>query len=256
MTSMTDTRAGGFIDHFSHDAAGYAAYRPVYPAELFDWLAERAPAREMAWDCATGNGQAALGLAARFERVLATDASRQQIAHARPHARVEYRVASAEQSGLPAAAFDLVSVAQAAHWFDLPRFYAEARRVLRPGGVLALYGYERLQVNPAVDAVVDRLYRQELEGFWPPQRRHVEAAYRDLPFPFREMDTPSFSMTAQWDLSALLGYLASWSAVKRYREHHGRDPVQSLRPALEQAWGSPRTRRTIKWRIFLRVGQV
>lgn len=246
----------GFRDHFSHDSAGYAAHRPAYPPELFVWLAEQAPARAMAWDCATGSGQAALGLAAHFERVLATDASPQQVAHAVCHPRVEYRVATAEASGLPAASIDLVTVAQAAHWFDLPRFSGEVRRVVRPGGLVALWGYERLLVDARVDAVIERFYTERLAGCWPPERRHVETAYRDLDFPFTPCPTPGFTMTAVWDLTELLGYIGTWSAVQRYRELRVADPMPGLREDLHKVWGSPGTRKVIKWPLFMRLGRV
>lgn len=246
----------GFQDHFSHDPAGYAAHRPRYPDALFAWLAEQAPARATAWDCATGSGQAALGLAAHFDRVVATDASPQQLAHATPHPRVEYRVAPAEASGLPSASIDLVTVAQAAHWFDLARFYSELRRVVRPGGLVALWGYERLLVDAGVDAVIERFYTEQLAGCWPPERRHVETAYSDLDFPFRPCPTPGFAMTAVWGLTELLGYVGTWSAVQRYRQLRSVDPMPGLMEDLRKVWGSPGTRKVIKWPLFMRLGRV
>lgn len=246
----------GFPDHFSHDSAGYAAHRPGYPAELFAWLADQVATRKTAWDCATGSGQAAVGLAAHFDRVVASDASPQQVASAAPHARVEYRVAPAEASGLEDRSVDLLTVAQAAHWFDLPRFHAEARRVLKPGGLLALWGYERLMVEAEVDAIIARCYSEQLAGCWPPARRHVETAYRELSFPWREEQPPGFVMTAVWDLAGLLGYIATWSAVRRHRDLHGADPMPALAESLAEAWGSPGTRKVIKWPLFLRLGRV
>lgn len=246
----------GFKDHFSQTAAGYATHRPTYPAALFDWLAARAPNRDTAWDCATGSGQAARGLAPHFRQVIATDASAEQIGHAKPHDRVEYRVAAAEASGLAEAGVDLVTVAQAAHWFDLPRFYAEARRVLRPDGRIALWGYERLLVEPAIDAVVEDFYEGVLGRYWPPERHHVQTAYRELDFPFAGEETADFAMTADWDLEALIGYFSTWSAVKNYRQAEDRDPLPDLRERLAVVWGSPGTRKAIKWPLFLRLGRV
>ncbi len=245
----------GFKDHFSGAAREYAAHRPRYPEALFAELARLAPARQRAWDCATGSGQAALGLAAHFQQVTATDASAQQIARALPHPRVTYRVAPAEASGLPAASVDLVAVAQAAHWFDLPRFYAEANRVLRPGGLVALWGYERLAVAPEVDAVIETFYADALGPYWPPERRHVETAYRELPFPYAELAAPAFGLAAEWDLDALMGYFATWSAVRRCREATGQDPLPRMRERLLAVWGSPGTAKTLKWPLFLRLGR-
>lgn len=246
----------GFKDHFSANAGGYAAHRPSYPAELFAWLAERCPRRDLAWDCATGNGQAALGLATHFRRVTASDASAEQIANARPHPRVTYRVAPAEASGLDTASVDLVSVAQAAHWFDLPAFYAEVRRLLRPGGAIALWGYERLELEPEVSRLVGHFYHRDLAGFWPPERHHVETAYRELPFPFAAQSAERFFMQASWNLRDLLGYLSTWSAVKHYRQARGEDPIPALGERLAEAWGSPDSRKDIKWPVFLRLGRV
>lgn len=246
----------GFKDHFSANAGGYAAHRPLYPLELFAWLAEQCTCQELAWDCATGNGQAARGLAPHFGWVIATDASAQQVANAEPLANVEFRVAPAEASGLDDGCADLVTVAQAAHWFDLPRFYAEVKRVLVQGGLLALWGYEHLQLEPELTRLVSDFYHRELDGFWPPERHHVETGYRELPFPFAEEAVPQFAMTARWDMNDLLGYLSTWSAVKNYRQAPGRDPIPVLGERLAEAWGSPDTRKDIKWPLFLRLGRV
>jgi len=241
-------------DHFSAVADGYARYRPGYPPALFDWLASLPARRRLAWDCATGSGQAAGGLAAHFRRVVATDSSASQIAQAAPHPGVEYRVAPAEASGLPDAGVDLVTVAQALHWLDLPAFYAEARRALAPGGTIAAWCYNLLDVEPRVNAVIGRYYSRVVGEYWPPERRLLEAGYRTLPFPFLELEPPPFEMSAGWTLDHLLGYLGTWSATQRYRRVRGADPVALVAGDLRAAWGDPEEARRVRWPLYLRVG--
>ncbi|MGH7538830.1 MAG: class I SAM-dependent methyltransferase, partial [Gemmatimonadales bacterium] len=195
----------GFKDHFSQTAAAYAAHRPVYPPALADYLAGLVAHRELAWDAGCGSGQLSLLLADRFERVVATDASPEQLARARPHARVEYRHAPAEASGLPKAIVDLAAAAQAAHWFDLTRYYAEVRRVARPGGIVALATYDRIRAGGDADRVIDRFYTGVLGTYWPPQRRYVDDRYRSLPFPFDEIAAPELELRAEWTLADVLG---------------------------------------------------
>ena len=246
-----------FNDHFGAVAAAYADCRPGYPPELFSWLVGQVQTHGQAWDCGTGSGQAAVGLADYFVSVFATDASTAQIAHAVPHARVRYAVAPAEASGLPAGSVDLLTVAQALHWFDLPAFFAEARRVLKPGGLIAAWTYGVLHVEgEAVDARVQRFYAAEVGPYWPPERRHVESGYRDLPFPFDPVQAPTLALRADWSLPQLLGYFRSWSATARYQEATGQDPVATLAETLMPLWGDPDTPRTIRWPLALRAGRV
>ncbi len=244
-----------FKDHFSAGASGYARYRPRYPEALFAYLASICPEQELAWDCGTGNGQAALGLAAHFARVVATDASADQLAQAPMHPRVAYRVAPATQSALADGVADLVTVAQALHWFDLDGFYAEVQRVLKPGGVLAAWTYNKLRASPAVDAVIARFYADVVGPYWPPERRYVQAAYRTLAFPFEEIDAPAFHIDHRWRLADLLGYLGTWSATQRYRQAGGADPIDEVRDELARAWGAPEAPRNVRWRLHLRVGR-
>ncbi|KAF0099095.1 MAG: hypothetical protein FD187_2997 [bacterium] len=245
-----------FKDHFSTRSSGYAAFRPGYPAELFTYLARLTPRQDLAWDCATGSGQAARGLAEHYTRVWATDASAAQIDAAAPHAGVEFRVAPAQASGLPDRSADLVTVAQAAHWFHLPAFYAEVRRVLKPGGLLAIWCYERLATEPALDAIVEEFYGGLLGPYWPPERRLVESGYRDLDFPFAEVPAPAIPMTANWTLDQLLGYFSTWSAVKAYQRATGEDPLPVLRERLASAWISLDQAKTIKWPLSVRLGRI
>src|SRR4029450_1346722 len=246
--------ADSFKAHFSQVASGYARYRPGYPASLFDTLAALAPARRMAWDCATRTGPAAVELGERFAHVIATDLSRDQLALAQPHPHVEYRLTSAEDSGLEPASADLITVAQAVHWFDFDRFYAEAKRVLVPQGVIAVWTYHRAIADPQIQALTER-FRARVEGDWPPERRWVEEQYRTIPFPFREIVVEPIVHQEQWDLERLLGYLSPWAAVSQYRRRTGHDPVADLRPELAAVWGDPASPRRLRWPIHLRVGR-
>ncbi|MBE7422936.1 MAG: class I SAM-dependent methyltransferase [Zoogloeaceae bacterium] len=245
-----------FKDHFSAQATDYARYRPNYPAELFFWLAGIAPARDMAWDCGTGSGQAAVGLAAHFERVLATDPSRKQLEHAEPHPRVDYRVASAEVSLLDTASIDLITVAQAIHWFDLEKFYAEARRVLKPGGIIAAWTYTLLDVEAGVDELLTDYYKNVVGPYWPPERRLVDDRYRSLPFPFDPIDAPAFEIRTEWSRDDLLGYLGTWSATRACMKSNGVDPLIAFGERLRPLWPDPDRKRTLRWPLHLRAGRL
>jgi len=248
-----------FRDHFSPVAAGYAAYRPRYPDALFRYLADLPTRRALAWDCGCGNGQATLGLAAHFDRVIGTDASAAQLAEAAPHPRVEYRVALADQSGLDPGTVDLVTVAQAMHWFDVERFYAEVRHVMAPegNGVLAVWAYPNAVLDDAaLDDVLQRFYRDTVGPYWPPGRELAETGYRTLHFPFDEVTPPTFAMTAEWTLEELLGYVGTWSATTRFIADRGEDPRHALREGLTRIWGAPETRHRLRWPLALRVGRV
>ena len=242
----------GFKDHFSAQSAGYARHRPHYPRELFAFLAG-VGGRHLAWDCATGNGQAAIALAAYFDRVIATDASAAQIDAAIAHPGVSYRVASAEASGLEAASVDLVTVGQALHWFDTARFFAEASRVLVPDGCVAAWCYELCTVSPRCDAVVERLYTDITGPFWPPERRLIEERYAGIDFPGTPVEAPAFEMSAQWTADDMLGYLRTWSACQRYQRRHGHDPVELVEDELRKAWGTDR--RTVRWPLTVRLSR-
>ena len=183
-----------FKDHFSGHANAYARYRPDYPAELFAYLATLTPRREVALDCATGSGQAAVGLADYFSLVVASDGSVSQLQSAQQHPHVAYVGNLAEQPALRDGTVDLIVAAQAAHWFDHQRFYPEAKRVLKKGGAVALWTYGLANVEPQVDAIVHHFYSDMVGTYWPPERRWVESAYRDLPFPLQEVSAPTFQL--------------------------------------------------------------
>ncbi|MBI5005770.1 MAG: class I SAM-dependent methyltransferase [Nitrosomonadales bacterium] len=243
-------------DHFTPVATQYATFRPSYPDELFDWLADVAPQRGMAWDCGAGSGQATVALAQRFAQVIGTDLSGAQLAAAPALPNVEYCTASAESSGLADGSVDLVTVAQAMHWFDLPKFYAEVRRVLRPRGVLAAWGYNRLLIaQPEVQKLVDYFYEEKIGAWWPAERVHVENGYRDLPFPFARIAAPQFSLHKNWSREQLLGYLRSWSAVARFKAANGGDPVDALAEEIAPYWPEGLTMK-VEWPLFMHAGRV
>jgi SAM-dependent methyltransferase len=245
-----------FRDHFSGHATGYAAARPHYPDALFDWLAAQCERRTMAWDAGCGNGQASVALAKHFESVYASDPSSEQIAAAEPHPRVRYAVEPAEQCALPDASADMVAVAQAMHWFDVPRFQTEARRVLVPGGVFAAWTYAQSRVTPAVDVVFDRFHDALLDGYWPAGREHVIDGYRNLPFAFTRCPVvPAFEMRCDWTLPQYLAYLRSWSASQRYAKAIGKDAVAMIEADITVAWGDPEQVRVVVWPLTLHVGR-
>lgn len=245
-----------FKDHFSTHSAGYAAHRPTYPAALIDLLVGLSPGHGLALDCGCGTGQLSVPLAVHFDRVVATDASAGQIASAKPHPRIDYHVSPAERSGLADASADLITVAQAAHWLDLPAFYAEVRRVARPGALLALITYGVTRVEGAADPIVQHFYSEDLGTYWPPERAHVEDGYRSLPFPFEEIAAPELMIELNWRLGDLVGYFDTWSAVRQMEKTIGRGPIERVRAALAEVWGDPETRRRIRWPIALRLGRL
>ena len=220
---------------------------------LFAWLAKQAPARKLAWDCATGNGQAATALAEHFSRVFATDASHEQIRHAARKENVTYRVEPAERSSLADRSVDLLMVAQAYHWLDHETFLAEAGRVIKPAGLLVIGSYQLLCVNDGVDQTVRRLWGQILDGWWPTERALVDSGLGGLSLPWPDIKAPSFEIAVHWRLTELLAYLGTWSAVQKYAQRNKTDPLELISTELESAWGDPERRRRISWPVSLRV---
>lgn len=247
-----------FVDHFSGVSAAYAAFRPRYPDALFQFLAREAPSRDEAWDAGTGSGQAAVGLARHFLHVTATDASAAQIQQATPDPRISYRVAAADASGLAPATVDLVTAAQALHWFDRPRFWTEARRVLRPRGVVAVWTYTMFEIAPPIDQIVRRFYSDVVGPYWPPERRITEARYQTIEFPFAEFAAPDFVIEQQVTLDDVAGYIRTWSATRAFLREQRYDPVDPLIAELAPLWGPPPARHTrlARWPVAMRVGRV
>lgn len=245
----------GISDHFSGQARHYAAFRPSYPEALSAFLASIAPDRGLAWDCGTGSGQAARGIAPHFERVIATDASASQIEQAAPHPGVTFGVAPAHASGLADRSVALVTAAQAFHWFDPESFHREVRRVLMPDGVIAVWAYALATIEPGIDTVIEAFYRDRVGRYWPPERRHIENGYRELPFPYERVKTPDWRMRADLDRDAFVGYLETWSAVARARAE-GVDPIPGLVRELEIVWPDRRAPRAVTWPLTVLVGRL
>lgn len=242
-------------DHFGPSSTEYVTGRPTYPVALYEWLASVTPRREMAWDCGCGSGQATAGLVDHFAFVVATDASAMQLAHAPPLPRVAWSLASAEASGLPDQSVDAVVIAQALHWFDLERFWPEVRRIVRPGGIVTAWTYG-LQVtgDELLDSMLTTFAGETVGAWWPAERRHVDAGYRTLPFPFDPVVPPEVTLAEEWDVARQTTYLRSWSAVNQARVATGHDPVAGLEARLRDAWGDGRRR--VEWPLTILAGIV
>lgn len=250
--------AEGFKDLFSGQASDYAKFRPRhYPDELFQDLARAAPGHGLAWDAGTGNGQAALKLTGYFEQVVATDPSAAQLRSAPRHERIRYHVAKAEAPLLPPASVDLVTVAQAFHWFDREAFYAEVQRVAKPSALLAIWTYGLAHIDPAVDVETRRFYFDVTGPFWEPERKEVDDAYRSVRWPFAELTIlRRYEMCEHWNMRGYAAYINTWSVMKKAAAALGYDPLELFLPRLKEAWGDPDVVKEIRWPIGLRVARV
>ena len=245
------------MSHFRTQAKLYAEYRPDYPRELFEFVAASVNDHEAAWDCATGNGQAAAGLAEHFDRVIATDISAEQIAQAKPNPRIDYHVAPAERSGLAENSVDAVTITQALHWLDIPRFYDEVRRVSKLGSVFVATVYsDPVLGDPKADRILQHYNKVVVGPYWPPERKLVDEAYANIPFPFQELETPQLTMERSWSLHDLAGYLRSWSATVRFTKQNGTDPVLDFEKSMAQIWGDSSQPRKLHWPFTIRAGRV
>jgi SAM-dependent methyltransferase len=243
-----------FKDHFSAQAEIYRRYRPQYPAELFEYLSSLISHHDLAWDCGTGNGQCAMALVRHFKMVFASDPSAAQITNATPHERITYKIEKAEASSLKEQTVDLVTVANALHWFHFDQFYAEAKRVLKKNGIIAAWAYKTPTVSPAIDEVVSHFHNVLLNDYWLPENRLIESDYNTVPFPFSVLATPSFQIKKELTLDEFLGHLRSWSATQRYIDKNENDPVEKLKMELQTAWNESE-KKEVTWPLIMKVGK-
>jgi SAM-dependent methyltransferase len=241
-------------DYFSEQSKVYAAFRPTYPAELYDFIMNHVQAKNRAWDCATGNGQVAQHLSKNFREVFATDISHQQLAQAVPSANIAYTVATAEETSFPSDQFDLITVAQALHWFDHTRFYKEAIRVGKQGCLLAVWGYSLIDITPQINERIQSFYHDVIGPYWDNARKHVENEYNDIPFPFREIPAPPLAIRLQWTIDQLSGYFLSWSSTQQFIRDKGFDPVPGLIASVKHHWAQPTM--NVSFPIFLKAGKI
>ncbi len=245
-----------FKDHFSTHAKEYSRHRPKYPAELFAFLSSICSAHNTAWDCATGSGQAAIGLEPYFKEIIATDASASQIEHAQLHPKIKYRTALAENSGLSDGSADLITVATAIHWLNTSRFYPEVRRILRPNGVIAVWLYKDSEINEEIDTIV-RNYSQNIIGkYWSDENKKAENFEHSIKFPFTKIAAPSFVLTENRTLKDYLNYLYTWSATQKYIKVKGKNPLELIAEDILKAWKDENIKREVKWKLLMKVGRV
>jgi len=244
----------GFKDHFSKQSADYAIYRPDYPVDLFVDIVALVPDRNIAWDAGCGTGKASYKLGDYFNLVVATDPSYEQVSHAIKHENVRYVTGEAERACLKSGSVDLVTVAQALHWFDFTLFYKEVKRVLKPEGVLAVWVYGLAKISPEIDSIVSHFYYDVIGQYWPPERRYIDTEYRTLPFDFERTELREYTMELYWTADAFLGYLGTWSSVQRFIDKNGYKPLEGLARELKAAWGKPGKKRYIQWPIHAKIG--
>lgn len=242
-----------FKDHFSSISKNYHIHRPDYPDNLFSYLNSQVSQHDVAWDCATGNGQCALKLSTFFSKIIASDASTQQIKQSSHADNINYIVATAEYVPIRANCADLITVAQALHWFDIEAFTKEAARILNSEGVLAVWSYNLLNINPDVDTVINQLDKNILKNYWPPERALVENQYATIHMPFTELTTKPFQMEVEWSLGQLIGYLNTWSSVEAYKKQNRSNPLDLIKHPLLEAWGMENTIQSIRWPITMKL---
>lgn len=242
-------------DRFSKQADSYVNFRPEYPPELFDFILSKVPSKDVCWDCATGNGQAAKFVSSYFKKVIASDLSAAQISLAQKNfPNIEFRVERAEESQFAAQSLDLITVAQALHWFNFEVFYPRAKSFLKPNGVFAAWSYDFFKISPKIDAILDPYGRDYLMPYWSERNKFIFDGYKNIPFPFKKMDTPELNMEVQWSFEQVKGYLDSWSATQKFKDENHTDPFDSIQESLKKIWNEGPAVKTIQWHIHCLVG--
>jgi ubiquinone/menaquinone biosynthesis C-methylase UbiE len=242
-----------FKDHFSHNSTHYQKYRPNYPDELFSHLKSISKNHDQAWDVGTGNGQAAIKLAEHFDNVLATDPSSSQIENAIKHKAIQYQISLADNCPSEANSFDLITVAQAFHWFDFEPFFKEVSRVAKPDCILAIWTYTLASISPEIDRITNHFYSDIVGHYWPKERAHIEALYDDISIPYESVLSPKFNINLNYTMEDLIQYLGTWSAVKNYKLENQTDPLDLIRLELEQVWRDPGLERKVNWPVHLKT---
>jgi ubiquinone/menaquinone biosynthesis C-methylase UbiE len=241
-------------DRFSNHSEQYAVFRPTYPEALYDFILSLVKEKNNAWDCGCGNGQVASDLSEKFKRVIATDISEKQIANAIVKENIFYAVSASEKTDFKNSTFDLITVGQALHWFDIPTFFDEVKRVGKPEGIVAVWGYGLLKITPDIDTLIQHFYTDVVGSYWDKERKLVDEHYRHIQFPFKEIPSPGFDFSFQWTQAQLHGYLSTWSSVQKYISEHKINPVDALMNSIDSHWSDEEMKVTFP--LFLRVGEI
>ncbi|HHW39249.1 MAG TPA: class I SAM-dependent methyltransferase [Bacillales bacterium] len=243
-------------DHFSIQAKQYSKYRPHYPKELYMYLLSCVKEKKRAWDCATGNGQAAVALSEYFDNVIGTDLSLSQLTHAIKKRNIEYYESVAESTPIASNSIDLITLAQALHWFDFNKFYKEVHRVGAHDSIIAAWCYGQCTISKPIDEITDYLYRDVLNGFWPNESKYIQEEYMTIPFPFKKIESPAFHMMEEWNLDEYIGYLNTWSATQKFITNAGTSLLSPIHNELKKAWGEPETHHKVTWPIHMLIGKI
>lgn len=245
------------LDRFSKQSNTYVSARPRYPEEIYKFLSGISPARTLAWDCGTGNGQAAIHLVEYFDHVYANDLSQNQIQNAFQHERIKYDVCTAEDANLQEHSVDLITVAQAIHWFDLEKFYAITNKALKPNGIIALWAYGFISADDqALDSLFQKVGKEILHEYWDPQVHKIWKGYDQLDFPFKEVEHPQWHMHIQWSRTDFISYIESWSAARKYQDTNNQSIISEIITDLEKLWPDPNIQQTFRSPITSRIGRI